>query len=141
MHGDKLPEDHQPAVKQVFELGGKGLLRMARDLAEDPEVPAAPDFFIGAVATVFNPKSDWQPRSLLAKADAAEDAVIRLVVEDEKFGFTFDTEQPGDTTFAHAERTVLVIDAQISESLADHRLDLHVEDDRPHLKIVKQLPE
>jgi len=74
MHGDRLPEDHQPPVKQVFELGGKGLLRIARELAADADAPV-PDFFIGAVATAFNPNADWQPRALLAKADAGADFV------------------------------------------------------------------
>ncbi len=77
----------------------------------------------------------------LAQANAPEDAVIRVVVEDGEFGLAMDTVQPGDTTFAHAERTVLAIDAQISESLADKRLDLHVEDDQPELAIVEQLLE
>ena len=75
---------------------------------------------------------------MLADAEAHEDAVIRVVVEDGQFGLEIDTVQPGDTTFAHAERTVLAIDAQLSDSLADQRLDLHVEDDQPELVIVEQ---
>ncbi len=78
---------------------------------------------------------------VLAEANAPEDAVIRLVVEDGNLGLEIDTVKPGDTTFAHAERSVLAIDAQISESLADKRLDLHVEDDQPELVFVEQLPE
>ncbi len=78
---------------------------------------------------------------MLAEANAPEDAVIRVVAHEEKLGVVIDTVQPGDTTFAHAERTVLAIDAQISESLADKRLDLHVEDDQPELVIVEQLLE
>ncbi len=78
---------------------------------------------------------------MLADANAPEDAVIRVVVEDEKFGLKIDTVRPGDTTFAHAERTVLVINAQISGSFADKRLDLHVVDDQPELVIVEQLQE
>ncbi len=77
----------------------------------------------------------------LAQANAPEDAVIRVVVEEGQLGLIIDTVQPGDTTFAHAERTVLAIDAQISESLADKRLDLDVVDDQPQLVIVKQLLE
>jgi 5,10-methylenetetrahydrofolate reductase len=30
----------------------------------------APDFFIGAVGTVFSPEEDWKPRGLTAKLDA-----------------------------------------------------------------------
>ena len=60
------------------------------------------------------------------------------IVEDGEFGLKLDTVQPGDTTFAHAERTVLAIEAQLSDALADKRLDLHVEDDQPELVIVEQ---
>ena len=78
---------------------------------------------------------------VLAEANAPEDAVIRVVVKEGQLGLIIDTVQPGDTTFAHAERTVLGIDAQISESLTDKRLDLHVENDEAELVIVEQLME
>ena len=70
LRGDDLPKDHRPRVKQVFELGGKDLIETARALADDPTVAGAPDFCIGTVATVFNPKVGWNPRSLLTKVEA-----------------------------------------------------------------------
>lgn len=70
LRGDDLPENHRPAVKQVFELGGKELIEAARTLADDPTVGSAPDFCIGTVATVFNPKAAWKPSSLQVKVDA-----------------------------------------------------------------------
>jgi methylenetetrahydrofolate reductase (NADPH) len=70
LRGDELPGDHRPRIKQVFELGGKKLIESARTLADDPTVASAPDFCIGTVATVFNPKAAWQPGSLLAKVEA-----------------------------------------------------------------------
>ncbi len=70
LRGDDLPDDHRPKVKQVFELGGKDLIETARALADDPTVASVPDFCIGTVATVFNPKTGWKPRSLLTKVEA-----------------------------------------------------------------------
>ena len=70
LRGDDLPDDHRPRVKQVFELGGKDLIETACELADDPTVASAPDFCIGTVATVFNPKRGWKPRSLVAKVEA-----------------------------------------------------------------------
>ncbi len=70
MRGDDLPEAHRPKVRQVFEFGGKDLIATARALADDPTVTCVPDFCIGTVATVFNPKAGWQPRSLLTKVEA-----------------------------------------------------------------------
>ena len=70
MRGDDLPDNHRPKVKQVFELEGKELIRTARALVDDPTVASVPDFCIGTVATVFNPKAGWKPRSLLTKVEA-----------------------------------------------------------------------
>ena len=70
LRGDDLPAGHRPKVKQVFEIGGRKLIEAARALADDPSVPAVPDFCIGTPAMVFNPKAQWQPSSLLAKVDA-----------------------------------------------------------------------
>ena len=70
LRGDTLPDDHRPRVKQVFELGGKDLIEAACALADDPTVTSVPDFNIGTVATVFNPKAGWKPRSLLSKVEA-----------------------------------------------------------------------
>lgn len=70
LRGDDLPAGHRPKVKQVFEIGGRKLIEAARALADDPSVPAVPDFCIGTPAMVFNPKAQWQPSSLLAKVEA-----------------------------------------------------------------------
>ena len=70
LRGDDLRDDHRPRVKQVFELRGKDLIETARVLADDPGVNCVPDFCIGTVATVFNPKAGWKPSSLLAKVEA-----------------------------------------------------------------------
>jgi methylenetetrahydrofolate reductase (NADPH) len=70
LRGDDLQPGHRPRAKQVFEVGGRKLIEAARALADDPSVPAAPDFCIGTAAMVFNPKSGWQPSSLLATVEA-----------------------------------------------------------------------
>ena len=70
LRGDDLPQDHRPAIKQVFELKGKALIEVAQELANDPTVTCVPDFCIGTIATVFNPKAAWQPSSLLARVEA-----------------------------------------------------------------------
>ncbi len=78
---------------------------------------------------------------MLVEANAPEAAVIRVVVEDRKLGLDIDTVQPGDTTFAHAERTVLAIDTQICESLADRKLDVKVRGEKSELILIEQLQE
>ncbi len=48
------------------------------------------------------------------------------------------TVQPGDTTFAHSEKTVLAIDEQISRLLADKKLDVEFTGDEPELRLMEQ---
>lgn len=73
--GEELPSTYKPATKQVLEVSGEALITMARLMAQDESVPAARGFFIGTAATVFVPKKDWQPKSLLARLDAGADFI------------------------------------------------------------------
>lgn len=75
LRGAKLPDDHQPRSTEVHDLTAIDLLRTAAAI-RDGEVFVGgdfednPPFFLGAVATAFDPTPDWQPEKLLAKADA-----------------------------------------------------------------------
>ena len=75
---------------------------------------------------------------LLAEANAPDDAAIRLVLEGDGFSLEIDTARPGDTTFDHAEKVVLAIDEQVSELLADMKLDVKVTGE---LVLIEQLEE
>lgn len=68
--GEELPDGYKPPTRQVLELSGEDLVTTAMHLGEDESAPAAPEFCIGTAATVFAPKSGWQPRSLLGRVDA-----------------------------------------------------------------------
>lgn len=70
MRGEELPADYKPPTRQVFELSALDLITVARQLGEDESVPGAPGFMIGTTTTVFNPKSGWQPKSLLTRVNA-----------------------------------------------------------------------
>ncbi len=61
---------------------------------------------------------------LLAEANAPNDTAIRLVLEDGGFSLEIDTARRGDTTFEHEEKVVLAIDEQVSELVADMKLDV-----------------
>ncbi len=75
---------------------------------------------------------------MLAEAEAPDDAVFRVVAEDDELGFEIDTVQPDDATFDHAEKTVLVIDEQISRLLANKKLVVDVTSDEPELTLMEQ---
>ena len=75
MRGGQLPDDHQPRATSVFDLGAIDLVATAAAIRDGTALtggkpPNGPDFYIGTVATVFDPDADWEPEKLLAKADA-----------------------------------------------------------------------
>ncbi len=51
-----------------------------------------------------------------------EDVAIRFVYGDDGFTIRPDSERPGDTTFEHGGRRVLLLDKPISELLANETL-------------------
>jgi hypothetical protein len=87
--------------------------------------------------TVSHAASELLDQWLSSVDEAPEDAVIRLVAKDDEIGFAIDTVQPGDETFAHAEKTVLAIDEQISRLLANKKLDVEVTGDQPELTLME----
>ncbi|MCH7689033.1 MAG: hypothetical protein IH899_20550 [Planctomycetes bacterium] len=75
---------------------------------------------------------------MLSNDESSDDAVFRLVVKNDEIGLEIDTVQPGDSTFTHDERIVLVIDEEVSESVADITLDALVEGDSSDLVLIER---
>jgi hypothetical protein len=61
---------------------------------------------------------------ILGQEGLPEDTAIRLVDEGQGIGMQPDSKRPGDATFQHEGRTVLLLGAQISELLSDDTLDV-----------------
>jgi len=61
---------------------------------------------------------------ILKQEEFPEEAAIRFVREAGGLRLQSDNERPGDTTFQHEGRTVLLLDEQVSELLADETLDV-----------------
>jgi hypothetical protein len=66
---------------------------------------------------------------VLENANAAEETAVRLVLEGNTLTPTLDNAYPGDATFDHAGRMVLVLDAQVSQVLADSTIDVQMTED------------
>jgi len=56
-------------------------------------------------------------------ADRPDDAVVRLVPSEQGLALQVSEVQPGDVTLAHDDQTVLAIDPQVGELLAEKTLD------------------
>ena len=78
---------------------------------------------------------------LLAEADAPNDAVFRFVRDGAGFDLGIDIVRPGDSTFTHEEKVVLAIDEQVSELLANMKLDVKVTGEESVLVLIEQLEE
>jgi Fe-S cluster assembly iron-binding protein IscA len=61
---------------------------------------------------------------LLDDHGLAEDVAVRFVVEEQGIAMRQDNQRPGDATFEHEGRTVLVMDSQVSELLTEDTLDI-----------------
>ncbi|MEX0653322.1 MAG: hypothetical protein WD534_01340 [Phycisphaeraceae bacterium] len=72
---------------------------------------------------------------LLAEADAPEGAAARFVAGPEGLSLHLDQQRPGDETYEHDGRTILLIDEQIADLLAERTLDLETTDDGPALTL------
>ncbi len=78
---------------------------------------------------------------MLVEADVPDDAVVRVVVEGREVDLGIDIVRPGDTTFDHGGKVVLAIDEQLSELLADSKLDVQVTGEESNLVLMEQLEE
>ncbi|MGB5625096.1 MAG: methylenetetrahydrofolate reductase [Woeseiaceae bacterium] len=70
MRGQRFPADFPVKAATVYDWGARRLIAAAYAMQSDPESSNPPDFFIGSIATAFNPSRGWQPEKLTAKADA-----------------------------------------------------------------------
>ncbi|MDH3546452.1 MAG: methylenetetrahydrofolate reductase [Gammaproteobacteria bacterium] len=75
MRGSKLPADHLPRTTDVFDFGAIDLIATAAAIRNGEvfvgeKAPHARDFYIGTVATAFDPPAKWQPEKLTTKADS-----------------------------------------------------------------------
>jgi Fe-S cluster assembly iron-binding protein IscA len=72
---------------------------------------------------------------VLAEAEGPDDAALRIVPVDEGLALRVDSEHPGDATFAHEGKTVLVLDERMAESLAERTLDVQDAGEGPRLTL------
>lgn len=61
---------------------------------------------------------------ILRQQSMPEEIAVRFGCEGQGIVARQDSERAGETTFQHAGRTVLLLDAQVSEVLAEDTLDL-----------------
>jgi hypothetical protein len=70
---------------------------------------------------------------LLENAPASAGTAVRFVVEDNTRTPKLDTAHPGETTFDHEGRTVLVLASSVAQAIADSTLDVQATDEGPQL--------
>ena len=78
---------------------------------------------------------------MLVEADVPDNAAIRMAVEGREVDIGIDMVRPGDSTLYHGEKVVLVIDEQVSELLADSKLDVQGMGEESKLVLIELLEE
>ncbi|HEY7496172.1 MAG TPA: hypothetical protein VIH59_34340 [Candidatus Tectomicrobia bacterium] len=71
--------------------------------------------------------------AVLDDANASEETAIRFVLEGNTLMPKLDNARPGDATFDHEGRPVLVLDEQVSQILAESTLDVQATEEGPKL--------
>ena len=66
---------------------------------------------------------------------APDEAAVRFVPQGNALSMQLDNPRPEDVTFEHNDRTVLVLDPQISEVLSDRTLDVQETPQGPQLAL------
>lgn len=61
---------------------------------------------------------------LLGQVEAPDEAAVRIVIQEQGLSLQLDTVKPGDETFEHEGHTVLVLDQQVAEAMAERTLDV-----------------
>lgn len=72
---------------------------------------------------------------LLERAEAPEDVFARLEQEEGGLALRLGHADPGDNTFAHEGKTVLVLSDELHQQLADSTLDVEDTDQGPRLRL------
>ncbi len=81
LHGDSPEGGDMPDAKPVYDLDSRGVMSLARDMRDRGVLPSGraiqppPQLLIGGADTPFDPPADWQPKGLLAKAEAGADFI------------------------------------------------------------------
>lgn len=70
VRGGRIPKDIKPRPKPVNDVDATTLITLAASLNEQDGMQSAPELFIGGSTIPHEPKADWIPRKLIAKADA-----------------------------------------------------------------------
>jgi len=74
--------------------------------------------------------------TVLDNANAQDVTAVRFVLEENTLTPMLDNSRPGDETFDHNGRPVLLLDAQVSQVLADSTLDVQATEEGPRLVLL-----
>jgi hypothetical protein len=75
--------------------------------------------------------------TVLDNVNAADEAAIRLVLDGNTLAPKLDNARPGDATFDHEGRTVLVLDEQMTQVLTESMLDVRATEEGPTLVLLR----
>lgn len=75
--------------------------------------------------------------AILENTNASEETAVRFVLDGNTLTPKLDNAHPGDETFDHDGRKILVLDAQVSQVLADSTLDVQPTDEGPKLVLLQ----
>ncbi len=72
---------------------------------------------------------------MLTSSEAPDESAVRIAIEEDQLSMKLDEEKPGDETFLHEGKTVLLVDAEMSQVLDGKMLDVEDTEEGPKLTV------
>ena len=72
---------------------------------------------------------------LLTSSEASDESAVRIAIEENQLSMKLDEEKPGDETFLHEGKTILLVDAEISQVLDGKTLEFEDTEEGPKLMV------
>ena len=85
---------------------------------------------------VMTPKAAGYLSAVLERSNAPDETAIRFALDGDTLTSRLDVPRPGDATFDHDGRKVLVMDDRVSALLSDSTLDVQPSDEGEKLVLV-----
>ena len=82
VRGNRVPKNIDPRPKAVMDINAAQLIGIASNLQSDEALSHVPELLVGGSITPHEPKADWVPQKIMAKADAGAQFMLTYICMD-----------------------------------------------------------
>ncbi len=135
VRGNRVPKNIDPRPRAVMDINAAQLIGIATNLQSDDGLQHVPELLVGGSITPHEPKADWVPQKILAKADAGARFMLTYICMDHELLRRY-MKRLVDAKLTH--RVSIIVGTAILASADDARF---LRDSRPNVLISDALIE